>query len=107
MELCRDFNFQNVIFEGDAKAIIMVVKSEGQRFCPFKYGHLIEDNRKVLNNKCEWSLQFAYRDRNIVAHTLTKAALCIDEVRVWIEEVLDFIVNSLSKDKNCMVGVHI
>lgn len=56
----------------------------------------------MLNNKSEWFLHFPYRDKNIIAHTLVKTALCIAEERVWIEEDRDFIVNSLAKDKSCI-----
>lgn len=58
LEICRDLNFQKVIFEGDAKAIIMAVQSDEENISC--HGPLINDIRHVLRNRCEWSIQFAY-----------------------------------------------
>ncbi|XP_042962523.1 uncharacterized protein LOC122296793 [Carya illinoinensis] len=88
-----------VIFEGDAKAIIEVVKNNEEDWSDI--GPLIEDIRNVFSNRKDWFIQFDYRERNIVAHNLAKAALNFDEERVWLEEVPDCIVDSLEQDKIC------
>lgn len=83
----------------------MAMKSEEENMS--YYGPLIDDMRNVLNNRKDWHLQFDYRENNIVSHTLAKAALNLVEEKVWIEEIPDFIVNSLEKDRKCMYEDHI
>lgn len=65
LEICKYLNFQKVILEGDAKIVIMAVESN-EEIMSYS-GHLINDIRQVFKNRCEWSIQFAYRDRNMVA----------------------------------------
>ncbi|XP_042965403.1 uncharacterized protein LOC122299302 isoform X2 [Carya illinoinensis] len=85
MELCNNLNIQKVIFEGDAKAVILAVLSneEDLSVC----GSLIEDIRSVLANRPDWSIQFTYGEMNNVAHGLAKKALSIEGKKFLIEEV--------------------
>ncbi|XP_042954550.1 uncharacterized protein LOC122290955 [Carya illinoinensis] len=73
LQVCSELNVQKVIFEGDAKAIIEAVKNNEEDWSDID--PLIEDIRNVLSNRKDWFIQFDYRERNIVAHNLAKAAL--------------------------------
>ncbi|XP_042972177.1 uncharacterized protein LOC122304128 [Carya illinoinensis] len=99
MELCNELNIQKVIFEGDAKAVILAVLSNEEDLSVG--GSLIEDIRFVLANRPDWSIQFAYRELNNVAHVLAKEALSLEEKKVWIEEVPACIAACLEKEKYC------
>ncbi|XP_042962354.1 uncharacterized protein LOC122296618 [Carya illinoinensis] len=100
LELCNDLNIQKAIFEGDAKAVILAVLSTREDLS--FGGSLIEDIQSVLANRSDWSIQFAYREKNNVAHSLAKEALRLEEKKVWIEEVPVCIAACLSKDKLCI-----
>ncbi|XP_042941372.1 uncharacterized protein LOC122276027 [Carya illinoinensis] len=51
MEICRDLNLQQVIFEGDAKTVITAVDSDKDVMSSF--GPLIVDIRKVFRNRSD------------------------------------------------------
>ncbi|XP_042980158.1 uncharacterized protein LOC122310328 [Carya illinoinensis] len=96
---CSDLNVQKVIFEGDAKGVITAVQSEEDNLSVI--GPLVDDIRDVLSNRKGWSLQFAYRERNKVAHNLVKFALILEEEKIWIEEIPDCIIHSLDMERRC------
>lgn len=97
MEICKDLNFSKVILERDAQVIINAVNDGNQ---DFSYrGSIIEDIKKFCYDRTDWQVQFVYKDKNIVAHTLAKATLYLESKRVWIEEALDFVSSCLEKDK--------
>lgn len=100
LELCNELNFQKVMLEGDAKNIVSAVNSEEEDLSCV--GFIVDDIRSVFRNRPNWSLHFAHRERNIVAHTLAKEALKFEEAKIWIEEVPSVIVNCLEKDKRCI-----
>ncbi|XP_040987702.1 uncharacterized protein LOC121235424 [Juglans microcarpa x Juglans regia] len=80
LELCNDLNIQKVLFEGDANGIVTTVNSEEEDLS--SVDPLVEDMRSVFKNRPNWSLQFAYREKNIVAYTLVMEALKLVEVKI-------------------------
>ncbi|KAG6661894.1 hypothetical protein CIPAW_03G206600 [Carya illinoinensis] len=83
----------------DAKEVISSVKSEDEVLTC--YGPIAEDVKDFFKHILNWTIWFAYREKNMVAHTLAKKALALDEEKVWIEDVPDFIVGCLNRDKFC------
>ncbi|KAF5479796.1 hypothetical protein F2P56_000588 [Juglans regia] len=100
VELCGELNIHKAVFEGDARTIIEAVQSVKEENSVF--GSLIDDIKFLFQNRLDWKIQFAYRERNIVAHTLAKSAIDLLEKTIWIEEVPDFAVRSLDSDKSCI-----
>ncbi|XP_042942698.1 uncharacterized protein LOC122276868 [Carya illinoinensis] len=100
LELCNDLNIQKAIFESDAKAVILAVLSNEEDLS--HGGSLVEDIRSVLANRSDWSIQFAYREKNNVALSLAKEVLRLEEKKVWTEEVQICIAACLGKDKHCI-----
>ncbi|XP_040994257.1 uncharacterized protein LOC121240790 [Juglans microcarpa x Juglans regia] len=84
MELCQDLAFTLVEFEGDAKAVVDVVKSNVDENSWL--GQVIEDIKQMMNRFSSWKLSFAHRMSNKVAHEVAKLALRFDSERVWLEE---------------------
>ncbi|KAF5445267.1 hypothetical protein F2P56_034332 [Juglans regia] len=99
MQICNELNIQKVIFEGDAKTVIMAVKNDEEILS--LVGPLIDDIRNVFKLRKDWFLQFDYREKNSIAHNLAKAALHLDLEKILIEEVPVFIVNNLNFDRRC------
>ncbi|KAF5468871.1 hypothetical protein F2P56_012982 [Juglans regia] len=99
MELCRDLNFGRVIFEGDVQVIVNVVNEEEEDLS--SYGCVIEDAKKLLKGRSQWSVKFVNRKANEAAHYLAKEALSLCFENVWIEEAPVCIESILLKEKLC------
>ncbi|XP_042974604.1 uncharacterized protein LOC122306236 [Carya illinoinensis] len=102
-EICSELNIQRAIFEGNAKVVILVVN--GDEDACFNFSPIVEDIRFYLSNRPNWSIQFVPKANNMVAHSLAKKAIVMEEERVWIEEVPDFIVGVLNSDKDVIQKV--
>ncbi|XP_018858999.2 uncharacterized protein LOC109020923 [Juglans regia] len=73
LQVCSDLNLQKVIFEGDAKAVIMAVKCEEDDLSVV--GSLIDDIRKVFKDRKDWFLQFDYREKKLCCSYIGKGCL--------------------------------
>ncbi|XP_042950360.1 14.7 kDa ribonuclease H-like protein [Carya illinoinensis] len=102
-EICAELNIQRATFEGDAKIVILVVN--GDEDACFNFSPIVEDIRFYFSSRPNWSIQFVPRAKNMAAHSLAKKAIVMEEERVWIEEVLEFIVGVLNSDKDVIQKV--
>ncbi|XP_041001630.1 uncharacterized protein LOC121247328 [Juglans microcarpa x Juglans regia] len=66
MDLCTELGFNQVCFEGDAKAIMDAVNSKGEDNSWI--GQMIEDMQLLIRRNQAWSLRFVQRTVNRVAH---------------------------------------
>lgn len=98
MELCKDLNFNKVIFEEDTQVNVNTV-NDVQEDIAF-YGSVIEDVKKLLNTKNGWNVQFLYRNSNEATHLLAKEALHLQFELAWIEEVPDCIRNIIENERS-------
>ncbi|XP_042972768.1 uncharacterized protein LOC122304571 [Carya illinoinensis] len=103
VEICLELNIQRAIFEGDAKIVILAVN--GNDDACFNFSPIVEDIRFYFINRPNWSIQFVPRAKNMVAHSLAKNTIAMEEERVWIEEVPDFVVGVLDSDKDVIQKV--
>ncbi|KAG2708037.1 hypothetical protein I3760_05G172800, partial [Carya illinoinensis] len=98
-EVCRNLNFNKVIFEGDSKVIVNAVNDVNEDIS--FYGSVIEDIKKLLNTRNEWNVQFVYENSNEVAHLLAKEVLHLQSELVLIEEVPNCIRNIVERERSC------
>lgn len=63
---------------------------------------MIEDTQVIFVNKTYWSIQFAYRESNNVAHLLAKRGLSKEGEEVWIEECPYEVMDVVIHDKLCI-----
>lgn len=84
LQLCEELGLVKVCLEGDAKNVIDLVLQVEE--CNTWYGSLIEDIKLLLFRQPQWSLQFAYRECNLLAPLLAKLGLSLNKERVWVEE---------------------
>jgi ribonuclease HI len=78
---CRDLGVQCVVLEGDAKQIVDTVNSNSASWS--RFGHLIDDTRRILESFPQWKCQFVRREANEAAHRLAKAATIDVNDRIW------------------------
>ncbi|XP_042992296.1 uncharacterized protein LOC122318762 [Carya illinoinensis] len=103
MEVCRDLNFNNILFEGDAQNIVNVVNVETKDMT--RYGSVIEDVNSLLKGREKWSVSFVFREANEAAHVLAREALLFHSEIVWIEKVPDCIRSIIVKEKSCSENI--
>ncbi|XP_042987456.1 uncharacterized protein LOC122315549 [Carya illinoinensis] len=103
MEVCRDFNFNNVLFEGDAQNIVNAVNAETKDMT--RYGSVIEDVKCLLKGREKWSVRFIYREANKASHVLAREALQFQSKIVWIEDAPDCIRSIIVKEKSCSENI--
>ncbi|XP_042944583.1 uncharacterized protein LOC122278459 [Carya illinoinensis] len=99
MKLCAELNFRKVQFEGDTLSVMNAVNSSDE--CWERHGQVIEDLKDVLRKRIDWSVVYANRCCNNVAHSLAKIALSIQEERVWMEDYPQEILKCVKFDKLC------
>ncbi|XP_042988766.1 uncharacterized protein LOC122316301 [Carya illinoinensis] len=101
INLCIDMGFENVEFEGDAKAVVDAVNAMGSNFsCS---GQIIEDIRQVKLLHSRWKFSFIRRERNRASHHTAQLALPLDIETVWMEEGLVVVLPYISCDKSCVL----
>ncbi|KAF5446930.1 hypothetical protein F2P56_032524, partial [Juglans regia] len=85
MEMCIELGFREVIFEGDAKAVLIeAVKSEDDDDDSWR-GQIIEDIKQIIRTRAHWSVAFIHREGKEVAHQLAKIALQNEGELYWME----------------------
>ncbi|KAF5481089.1 hypothetical protein F2P56_001774 [Juglans regia] len=104
MELCEDLKFNKVILEGDAQVVVNAVNSQTEDLSYF--GSIIEDLKVQMKEWPNWSVKFANRNINTVAHTFAKEALHIDLEKIWIEDIPVCLSDCLLRDY-CIVNTDI
>ncbi|XP_041016299.1 uncharacterized protein LOC121258832 [Juglans microcarpa x Juglans regia] len=104
LEICKELVLLKVSFEGDAAAaaVINAISKDGED--QSWMGHIIEDIKRIITEREDWTVNFVPREGNCVAHLLDKHALVLGEERVWIEEGPYVICNVLLQDKFCNVS---
>ncbi|XP_040988095.1 uncharacterized protein LOC121235763 [Juglans microcarpa x Juglans regia] len=97
--LCTELGLSNVIFEGDSKLVVNVTIS-GEEIGA-EYGSILEDVRRVMYGRLNWSIWFIYREANCIAHKLAKLAFNFSDERVWMEDSPIEIKNDVLEEKYC------
>lgn len=67
MAIYEDLGFNQVIFEGNCKEV--VIASTSKELIESKLYFVLFDVQAYLRNHPSWKIQFAYRDPNRVAHS--------------------------------------
>ncbi|XP_041009441.1 uncharacterized protein LOC121253501 [Juglans microcarpa x Juglans regia] len=98
MEVCRELNFNRVLFKGDVQVIVNAVNKGEEDFS--SYGSVVEDAKKLLKAIENWSVNFVYREANEAAHVLAHEALFLHPDIVWIEEIPNCIRSIICKGKS-------
>ncbi|XP_040996099.1 uncharacterized protein LOC121242276 [Juglans microcarpa x Juglans regia] len=84
VNLCTDLGFENVEFEGDAKAVVDAVNATASDSS--WSGQIIEDIRQAKLLHSRWKFSFIRREGNQSAHQTAQLALSLDIETVWMEE---------------------
>jgi hypothetical protein len=66
-----ELGLHNIILEGDTKQIVDARNSNTSTWS--RYGHLVEDTRRLLCSLSRWKCFFTHREANEAAHRLAKA----------------------------------
>ncbi|XP_042965938.1 uncharacterized protein LOC122299618 [Carya illinoinensis] len=103
LEVCRDLNFNNVWFEGDAQNIVNAVNTETEDMS--RYGSVIEDVKNLLKGRKKWRVSFVFREANEAAHVLARDVLFFQSEIVWIEDAPDCIRGIIGKEKSCSENI--
>jgi ribonuclease HI len=69
------------MLEGDAKQIVEGINSHMNTWS--RFGHLIDDTRRILADFTRWKCNFVRREANEAAHRLAKAAITDVGDRMW------------------------
>ncbi|KAF5451398.1 hypothetical protein F2P56_026510 [Juglans regia] len=103
IKLCQELCLYQVVFEGDAKAIVDSVN--GYNNSHSWQGLLIDDIQFLIKGHADWNLIFTKRTGNKAAHIAAKLGMYLDSESVWIEEgpleVLS--VTLLEKPCTCLI----
>ncbi|KAF5477160.1 hypothetical protein F2P56_003831 [Juglans regia] len=76
---CKDLGLRQLCLEGDSKQVVDLLNQDYSNWS--MGGCLITDAKNILNSAAAWSVSHAYREANMAAHMLAKAALdCIEDV---------------------------
>lgn len=102
-EVCDELSFTNVIFEGDAQAVIRAFNERRESWA--WNGKLYEDIRRTIYLHALWKVRFMFREATVVAHKLAKHALLVETKQIWMEKGLDCILNVVLMDKHCMDSI--
>lgn len=89
MEFSMEIGLEHVIFEGDALVNTKEVQATAE--CWNQYGQTIQDLRASSQGKISWTLRYALRECNQVAHKMAKFALENNEDLVWLDDDPDLI----------------
>ncbi|XP_042972921.1 uncharacterized protein LOC122304717 [Carya illinoinensis] len=99
MDMCIEMGMNQVIFEGDAKAVIDAINSKNEDNS--WHGQETEDLQQLLELHPAWRLSFAYRSANHAAHNATKEAIKETNEIVWLEDgpmvAKVFVLNDVSR----------
>jgi ribonuclease HI len=79
--VCRDLEVQHVVLEGDAKQIVDAVNSSSTWWS--RFGHLIDDTRRILESFPQWKCQFVRHEANEAVDRLAKTATTNVNDRIW------------------------
>lgn len=88
VDFIYDLPFCNIIFEGDALAVIKLVKNNANSAGSFD--HFEDDIRRASScvGSCNWS--FVHCEGNGVSHCLARHDLFVVESDCWMEELPRF-----------------
>lgn len=99
VNLCRDLNIKDFIFEGDAKNVMQAITDCKQEWS--WSGELLEDIKHFFSLRLDWQALFTYKEGNSTAHTLSRKALQMDGEKIWMEERPNVIYYVVMKDMAC------
>ena len=95
--LCRDLELQHIMMEGDAKQIVDAVNSNTSSWS--RFGHIIDDTRRILGEFTRWTCNFVRREANEAAHWLAKAAIRNVNDRIWRDTTPNCIRDIVSMER--------
>ncbi|XP_023918538.1 uncharacterized protein LOC112030088 [Quercus suber] len=81
----KELGFEKVILEGDSEIAIRAMKSDAYSATPF--GHIVSDIKALSSHFRCLIFQHTCRQRNLVAHSLARAACNFPPFYTWMEEV--------------------
>lgn len=91
----------NAILEGNSNIAVKATNSSEN--INVDYGVFIEDARRMLQERQDWSVCYTYKKENNNTHMLAKHALSIDGKNVCIEDGLLLFFPLIMKEKYCNV----
>jgi ribonuclease HI len=101
IELCKDLGLQDVILEGDAIQVVQAINKQGMQNCC--YGQILEDIHAVLRSFRWKEIKHVKREANSAAHTLAKLAASNYMNKVWMEEVPNSILSTVTLECNTLI----
>ncbi|XVE86314.1 hypothetical protein DITRI_Ditri18aG0025900 [Diplodiscus trichospermus] len=107
-QFAYEMGFTNVMFEGDSLSIIRSLKAKETDFSDV--GTTLEELQIWRAGFHRYLFAHVGREGNMVAHSLSKYGLQLDEEQNWVEDwphIVDHIIlsESLFKKKICIVGL--
>jgi ribonuclease HI len=80
-DFCREMGLKCINLEGDAKQVVDAINSPTMVWN--RFGHLVEDTRRILHSLTSWKCTFVNREANEAAHRLARAAITNVSDRFW------------------------
>jgi ribonuclease HI len=81
VDFCREIGLKCINLEGDAKQVVDAINSPTMVWN--RFGHLVEDTRRILHSLTSWKCTFVNREANEAAHGLARAAITNVSDRFW------------------------
>ena len=97
----KDLGLSDVIFEGDAKQIILAINSEQP--CMSSYGHLVDGAVFGVGGLGNSRFSHVKREANCVAHGLAKLALNLVSEITWVDSLPSEISGLVGKKASFVV----
>ncbi|XP_023911979.1 uncharacterized protein LOC112023597 [Quercus suber] len=96
MELALELSLDNIVLEGDNESLFKALKSRDKSLT--QYGHLIKDILFLSSHFSEFTVSFARRQCNKMAHSLARKAKSLPFMTVWMDVVPLDLVSILQAD---------
>ena len=85
LQFATDLGVQHAILKTDSLVLVKALR-EGTKFLS-TVGLVLDEIRNMINFFTELHYSHVKREGNIVAHKLTRHAICVSDVVVWMEDV--------------------
>jgi hypothetical protein len=70
---CKEIGFTRIVLEGDTLQIVREINSESPQLS--RYGHPVDDIRKILSSLCYFQVVHIKKNANEAAHDLAKETI--------------------------------
>ena len=85
MEFAKELNLFYVILEGDCLRVVQDLNASGG--CKTRYGHVVNETKRLGATLRHYSYQHVGRDGNKLAHCLARRAVSTADTDVWVEDL--------------------